>query len=42
LPLPIVADCDRYLNERRQLLEQRLATVNRLAADLAPKKRIRY
>ena len=33
LPLPIIADCDRYLNERRQLLEQRLATVNRLAAD---------
>jgi len=33
LPLPIITDCDRYLNERRQLLEERLATVNRLAAD---------
>ena len=32
LPLPIVTDCDRYLNERRELLEQRLQTVNRLAA----------
>ncbi|WP_028215621.1 Tn3 family transposase, partial [Paraburkholderia mimosarum] len=32
LPLPIITECDRYLDERRQLLEQRLATVNRLAA----------
>ncbi len=33
LPIPITTDCDRYLNERRQLLEERLATVNRLAAE---------
>ncbi|CAB3774641.1 Tn3 family transposase [Paraburkholderia humisilvae] len=32
LPLPVITDCDRYLNERRELLEQRLATVNALAA----------
>ncbi|CAH2771906.1 MAG: Mobile element protein [uncultured Caballeronia sp.] len=33
MPLPIIADCDRYLNEQRQLLQQRLATVNGLVAD---------
>lgn len=32
LPLPIATDCDRYLEERRRLLEMKLATVNRLAA----------
>ncbi|WP_341318414.1 Tn3 family transposase [Paraburkholderia sp. IMGN_8] len=32
LPLPIIIDCDEYLNERRQSLEQRFQTVNRLAA----------
>ncbi|EEE07280.1 Tn3 family transposase [Burkholderia multivorans] len=32
LPLPIMTDCDRYLDERRQLLAKRLETVNRLAA----------
>ncbi|MCY1212551.1 Tn3 transposase DDE domain protein [compost metagenome] len=32
LPLPIFTDCDRYLNERRRLLEMKLETVNRLAA----------
>ncbi|WP_232461084.1 Tn3 family transposase [Burkholderia ubonensis] len=32
LPLPIIADCDQYLKERRQLLQERLETVNRLAA----------
>ncbi|KVD75137.1 Tn3 family transposase [Burkholderia ubonensis] len=32
LPLPITTDCEQYLQERRQLLEQRLETVNRLAA----------
>ncbi|WP_231753032.1 Tn3 family transposase, partial [Burkholderia sp. TSV86] len=32
LPLPIMTDCDRYLDERRQLLAKRLETVNSLAA----------
>ncbi|KWZ58309.1 hypothetical protein WK57_17415 [Burkholderia ubonensis] len=32
LPLPITTDCEQYLLERQQLLEQRLETVNRLAA----------
>lgn len=32
LPLPITTECDRYLNERRRLLEMKLETVNRLAA----------
>lgn len=32
LPLPITTDCERYLAERRRLLEQRLEAVNRLAA----------
>lgn len=32
LPLPIFTDCDRYLNARRQLMEMKLATANRLAA----------
>jgi hypothetical protein len=27
LPLPIITDCDRYVNERRQLLEQRLQSL---------------
>ncbi|WP_020201300.1 Tn3 family transposase [Cupriavidus sp. WS] len=31
LPLPIATDCDCYLDERRRLLELKLATVNRLA-----------
>ncbi|MFJ4292899.1 Tn3 family transposase [Cupriavidus sp. NPDC089707] len=31
LPLPVATDCDRYLSERRRLLELKLATVNRLA-----------
>jgi hypothetical protein len=32
LPLPVTTDCDRFLEERRRLLEMKLATVNRLAA----------
>ncbi|CAG2150243.1 Tn3 family transposase ISAcsp1 [Cupriavidus campinensis] len=32
LPLPIATDCERYLSERRGLLELKLATANRLAA----------
>ncbi|MBP0633660.1 Tn3 family transposase [Cupriavidus sp. AcVe19-1a] len=32
LPLPVTTDCDRFLEERRRLLEMKLTTVNRLAA----------
>ncbi|MBN8758468.1 Tn3 family transposase [Variovorax sp. SCN45] len=32
LPLAVATDCDQYLHERLSLLEQQLATVNRLAA----------
>jgi hypothetical protein len=32
LPLPVVTDCDQYLNERREQLERQLAIVNRMAA----------
>ena len=32
LPLAVVTDCDQYLQNRLALLEQQLATVNRLAA----------
>lgn len=32
LPLAITTDCDQYLDERIQLLKERLTTVNRLAA----------
>jgi TnpA family transposase len=32
LPLAVVTDCDQYLNDRLQLLEQQLETVNRMAA----------
>lgn len=31
LPLAVAADCDEYLRDRFSLLEQQLATVNRLA-----------
>lgn len=33
LPLAITTDCDQYLHERLLLLEERLGTVNRMAAD---------
>ena len=32
LPLAVVTDCDQYLRERLELLEEKLATVNRMAA----------
>ena len=32
LPLAVATDCDLYLRERLELLEQQLATVNRMAA----------
>ena len=32
LPLAVATDCDQYLHDRLTLLEQQLATVNRLAA----------
>ena len=32
LPLAVVTDCDKYLHDRLGLLEQQLATVNRIAA----------
>ena len=32
LPLAVATDCDQYLHERLSLLEQQLATVNRMAA----------
>ena len=32
LPLAVATDCDKYLHDRLLLLEQQLATVNRLAA----------
>jgi len=32
LPLAVATDCDQYLRERLELLEEQLATVNRMAA----------
>ena len=32
LPLAVATDCDQYLHDRLELLEQQLATVNRMAA----------
>ena len=32
LPLAVTTDCDQYLRERLELLEEQLATVNRMAA----------